>query len=224
MSRVYFFGDSLTFGTGCTVDEEYYHKYGGPEEKLWPDIVSEYFKSAKFNKAQPGITTETILDQFYSSYSDIIPGVMKVVLFKGFYDRIDLLSNTGDLRVLHHYGTNRDDSYNDQYFTKEELELISKYGTRFLMDNPSRLRMYEQTFQYISNSLDKMGIEHIIWEPGELDPLYKLNRSNRLSIAYATGGEMMDGHFSYEGHKIFAEWIIEKFNDKYKYKKTKLVL
>lgn len=222
MSRVYFFGDSLTFGTGCTPDEEYYHKYGGPDKKIWPDIVSEYFNCAKFNKAHPGNSTPTILNDFFSSYNDIIPGVNKVVIFKGFYDRIDLISDDGESRVLHQFGTNNEDTYNNRHFSKENLNLIGRYGTKYLMDNPSRIRQFEQTFHYISTTLDQLGIDNIIWGPNELDPLYELNRKHRLSIYRATNGEIDDWHFSYEGHKIFADWIVDAFSKKYN--KNKLVL
>ena len=224
MSRVYFFGDSITFGTGCTPDEEYYHKYGGPDKKMWPDIVSEYFNSAKFNLALPGSSTPTILNDFYSAFNDIIPSVNKVVLFKGFYDRIDLISNDGQPRVLHQFGTNNKDTYNNNHFSEEELDLIGRYGVKYLMDNPFRIRLFEQTIHYISTTLDRLGIDNIIWGPNELDPLYALNRKFRLTIHYATNGEIEDYHFSYEGHRLFAEWVINQFNKKYNYKKSKLIL
>ena len=223
MSRIYFFGDSITFGTGCTPDEDYYHKMNTPDRKLWPDIVSEYFDSAKFNLASPGVSTETILKDFYSFFPDIVPGVMKVVIFKGFYDRLDLQTSKGDYKVLHQYGTNENDEYNNKHFSKEEIQLISKYGIRFLMDNSSRIRHYEDTFNYISTTLDRIGIDHIIWQPGDLDPMYELNHHNRLTIAVETEGKIKDYHFSYQGHEIFANWIIKKFNTKYNYTKNKLM-
>lgn len=214
MSKAWFFGDSLTFGTGCTPDESYYHEYKTPESKIFPEIITEHFEAAYFNHALPGLSTDSILISFYEKFKEFNSNDI-VVIFRGFYDRIDIPNAKGEMRVLHQYGTNQKDTYNNSQFTENELKIISEFGIKFLMDNAVRQKRNDTAFEFIEDALDKLKIRNIIWSPADIHRDTDINKNQRLSIDKHTNGKINDFHFSYPGHIEFAKYLINKFELKY---------
>ena len=214
MSKAWFFGDSLTFGTGCSPDESYYHKYKKPDSKIFPEIIAEHYELGYYNQGQPGLSADSILISFYENFKDITNNDI-VIIFRGFYDRIDIPDSKGNMRILHQYGLNQKDTYNNSKFTIEELKLISQYGLKYLMNNPVRYKRNDLAFDYISKTLDKLQIKNYIWGPEEIHPSTEINKNQRLTIDHHTNGEIQDFHFSYPGHIDFAKYIISKLEIKY---------
>jgi hypothetical protein len=83
MSKLWTFGDSFTAGHGCkfflhttpkTTYYKTYQNYIDDNKKIWPEIVSSFFKLELNNEGRNGITNEKILDYLLKNYSKIKNG------------------------------------------------------------------------------------------------------------------------------------------------------
>ena len=61
MNKIYFFGDSFTFGEGCREGFEYYDTIEYADKILWTTYVSDFLKLEEVNLGQRGCSSPHIL-------------------------------------------------------------------------------------------------------------------------------------------------------------------
>lgn len=215
MNNLFFFGDSITFGDNCRKGNDYYEEYYREGDKLWTDIVSDHYNMKSQNLSWPGYSSKSIISSFFK-VAKRIKEKDKVIIFKGFYDRIDIPDKNGDYRVITNFQANNGNgNLTSEYFSESDIDLISRYGIRFLYNQEKRYNFYDQIYDYISYTLTEKRIQHLIWEPIDISFGTVLNDDGILTITHHTKGKINDAHFSFPGHVRFSKWLIKKLEKKY---------
>lgn len=213
MGRIFFFGDSITFGDGCNIGDEYRENYYKEGDKIWTDLVSEYFNMESKNFASSGCSSRSIISSFLKHIPEVTSDD-KVVIFTGFYNRYDLTDKKGNNRVITNFLQENGDFTSNNY-SKSDIDLLTKFSLRFILQDSYREAFFDDIFNYVHNNLKDKGIEHLIWSPAQISFYETLNKDGKLTISYHTAGKIKDYHFSFPGHVIFSNWVIEKFESKY---------
>lgn len=197
----WFFGCSATFGAGCHTGDEYYEKYGRPGDKIWTEIVANAFDCNEVNLGVPGRGNIEILRCILDNKDNIKSDDIVIV---GATDGARVQSFiTIDGKVLPTSFTH----WMIDYFPWKERGLDQDYvdSLKGYMVN-CRLRFIEDHCNY-----DKKLIEDVI---SLINPKQSLIWSPVLwnkfeNIAVHTNDVIYDFHWSFNGHKQMAEWVLD---------------
>lgn len=209
------FGDSFTWGYGCRPGwgplnqdgplPEYYTKYKKEGDKIWLEWIGEWFNEEVRNISESGASNDKIFDWILENFEKINDHD-KVVIGMTTWGRSDVPTDQtwssllsaweyGGIKTLKEKVTNKisDDNLwetviNYQYFFSNSPLWETRWRTRF---------------NYIIGQLNKKKCQSILFQIQE--PLVL----SMQTIRQETG--MPDDHFSFNGHKKFAEIIYRKF-------------
>jgi hypothetical protein len=189
MKQLWTFGDSFTAGNGCLDGELFTIKYKKSENDLnWPELISKKLKFKLLNLGYGGYSNDKIIDSIIENYEYINKNDL-VIIGNTFYSRFDIPYD-GKLITLSPTNLPKDDN-------KLLKDII------VLMDNELLKNRQLNRILFIKNLLEKKGAKCIIWEVEEEWLKYE-------NIKDITNGEINDSHWSYEGHKSFANKILNK--------------
>tara|TARA_B110000858_G_scaffold127384_1_gene144969 strand:- start:208 stop:990 length:783 start_codon:yes stop_codon:yes gene_type:complete len=73
-NKVWFFGDSFTYGHGCHPGYEYYERYPKIREKTWTDLISEKLNLEQVNMGISGNSNAYILKQLIENLKNFKSG------------------------------------------------------------------------------------------------------------------------------------------------------
>ena len=211
MRTLWTFGDSFTFGHGCsdkctsdTYDE--YKSYKKSEDDIWSNHLGKILNCNVKNFGKNGASNDYILNSIIQNYNSIQKNDY-VVIGKTFPVRMDVpikgeWKSALSHREIRHLKTsiNRDDLSQTVY----DAVLNFQY---FFSNNPLYKTRQDEWFQFLYNRLvdDKKVKQCLIWSVPELVQLGEFN-----TIRNATNGKVKDGHFSFEGHLRFSKYIYSK--------------
>lgn len=197
MDKAWFFGDSFTYGSGCTPRGKYYKKYPEKREKLWTTIVAETKNLQEVNLGIPGSSIPVILNEILRTIPSIKSG-----------DHV-YMSDTAVTRfILPDPNTNKITSTVYGYLDGEQP--VKEKSTTFnYVENciVPYLEMWGVYYFEQYNSIRKILMDkgahvffwsHLVWS-GE---------KKFHTIAQDTNGEVKDGHFSWQGHKEMAKMVL----------------
>jgi len=205
MSRAWFFGDSFTAGTGIEIETEYYKEFG-PGSKF-TSIIAERFNSEEINLGDPGCCNLTILSRILNELEHIKAGDTVVV------------GNTSPLRDL---VPSKDRSklidqklfdskpYKDSlaFGNKELSQLLINYcisikDSNIELWNSFYVSMFLGLVRYFkSRDIKSLLWDYSVWSE-ETSPGMKFENIKEHSV-----GKYYDLHWSFNGHRDVASWII----------------
>ena len=189
MKQLWTFGDSFTAGNGCLDVDLFTIKYKkSDEDVIWPKIVSKKLNFKLKNIGVGLFSNDKILDSIIENYEYINKNDL-VIIGNTFYSRFDIPYN-GKLITL-----------SPTNLPKNNNKLLKDIIV--LMDNKLLKNRQLNRILFIKNLLEKKGAKCIIWEVEEEWLKYE-------NIKDITNGEINDSHWSYEGHKSFANKILNK--------------
>jgi len=189
MSTLWTFGDSFTAGNGCLFNDEYTSKYKKSEkDKIWNDIIASEFSLKLKNLGLGLYSNDKIIDSVIKSYNLINQNDI-VIIGITFYNRFDIPYNN-ELITLS--PTNLPDDNN------ELLKEIIIFMDSDLLKQRQLARIF-----FLKNLLEQKGVKCLIWEVETQWIKYQ-------NIKNDSCGEINDLHWSYNGHKEFATYIIEQ--------------
>lgn len=207
MSKLWCFGDSFTFGHGCRPDgpmSEYYYKYKKEGDDLWVNILAKELGLEPINLGVCGASNDYILDTIIENFNDIKEGDV-VSVNKTFPQRFDVENQiTKKLGpVIGELPETMDEGGWKKWLeilcrTQEEVETLINYTLFFAQSDLFRERQ-DKRFDFIVDRLKEKNIEVIMWRTNEGICNHGLER-----IWDHTNRKLMDGHFSFKGHKQFA--------------------
>lgn len=187
--QLWCFGDSFTGGNGCLPNEEYTLKYKKSNEDLiWPEILSKHFNIRLLNMGHGGYSNDKIIDSIIRSYQFINKNDI-VIIGNTFYNRFDIPHNNELLTLS---PTNLPKENNELF-----MELIP------IMDSMLLKERYVNRINFIKKLFEDKGIKCIIWEVEKEWLKYE-------NIKDASNGSINDLHWSYDGHRVFANKIINE--------------
>lgn len=191
MIQLWCFGDSFTAGNGCLPNEEYAKKYKKDKTNLiWPEIVSNSMGFKLLNLGMGGYSNDKIIDSIIKSYRFINNNDI-VIIGNTFYNRFDVPYNN---KLISLSPTNLPVDNNEFL-----IQLIP------IMDSQLLKERYINRINFFKNIFENRGIKCIVWEVDKEWLKYE-------NIKDDTNGDVDDMHWSYDGHKNFANKILNQLN------------
>lgn len=192
MSKLWVFGDSFTAGCGCLEGEVFTINYKkSDKDKIWPEIVAEKLNLELKNIGMGLFSNDKIIDSIIENYEYINKNDL-VIIGNTFYSRFDIPYN-GKLITL-----------SPTNLPKDNNKLLT--DVIVLMDDILLKTRQINRIQFIKNLLENKGVNCIIWE-------VETDWNKYESIKSATENEIKDLHWSYRGHKDFANYILNTINN-----------
>lgn len=218
MKTFWFYGDSYTGGFGVTPEYAYYHLYEGDlPKKSWPELVSEYFNVECVNRGIAGSDNNNILDNilndipFFSETDMVFISLtfpVRFPLYNHSQGRITFCTNN-----VFTQKRKKAEKYLDVFFKSEkEKEILLDYIYTFVTPYTSSWRAYYlNRFNSIKKILDKKNIRTYIWSSEQ-----EFNENNHHIIRECTSS-VDDDHWSFLGHKQFADKVLQNIEQKKDY-------
>ena len=196
------FGDSFTAGNGCLVDEVYTKYKKSDEDIIWPEIVSSKLNMPLVNVGMGMFSNDKILDSILECYNFICEGDL-VIISKTFFGRFDIPSKNEEYFMTLSAGI--DNSYmSTQHlvtYTQDELNTIQNIAV--IADSKLIVERWNFRFSFLEQLIRNKVVKVLVWNVEDVYRDYE-------TIQEATNNEINDGHWSYKGHKDFADLILSK--------------
>lgn len=211
MSNLFTYGCSFTHGNGCLSFDSYHKQYKKSEDDLiWPEIVAKELNLTLFNNGMGGFSNDKILDTMIETFDEVQEGDI-VIIQKTFTHRFDITyrrqknepySRQGLTITPHCEEALKYQGYNDE-------EINSILHTVWLMDGEFNDMRVDTRFNFMKKLfLSKRVQKCIIW-----DVLNYHDKRVYERIQEATNGEVVDAHWSYKGHRTFANVMLNKIKE-----------
>jgi hypothetical protein len=212
MNKLWTFGDSFTAGHGCKENDVYYKKYYKEGDKLWSEHLADELNLESINLGVNGSSNERIIDSIITNYDKISINDI-VIIQKSYPHRLDVpnMGTEGNdwVTIFANYEFN---TWYLKTLSKEQYQTAIDFCYYF-SDNSKYKKRQNLRFGFLNKSLIKDGIKVFVWDLLEIKNK-KLHLLDYQTISDATNNEISDGHFSFNGHYQFYEWIYQKIKTK----------
>lgn len=195
---IHFFGDSFTYGQGCTSEHEYYQRTYDGTQKTWVELISEYIGDGYINYSRPGIGNQKILDSIIKNLKNIKP------------NDIVFIARTHDERLQMPYGEYFRDIlpsmiYEDNTNDGDYYKTIQEYVKFILFPNFNGVKnRYDELFSSFTQYFNSINVKCIRWNVEE--HTIKDNKAI-YSIISDEHIDIDDSHWSWKGHQEFFRFI-----------------
>ena len=195
---IHFFGDSFTYGQGCTPEHEYYQRTYNGTQKTWVELISEYIGDGYINYSRPGIGNQKILDSIIKNLKNIKP------------NDIVFIARTHDERLQMPYGEYFRDIlpsmiYEDNTNDGDYYKTIQEYVKFILFPNFNGVKnRYDELFSSFTQYFNSINVKCIRWNVEE--HTIKDNKAI-YSIISDEHTDIDDSHWSWKGHQEFFRFI-----------------
>ena len=215
MKTFWFYGDSYTGGFGVRPAYAYYHLYKGDlPKKSWPELVSEYFNAEDVNRGVDGSDNNNILDNiltdlpFFNENDMVFISLtfpVRFPLYNHSQGRITFASNNVFTEKREH-----EEKYLDVFFNSDkEKHLMLDYINTFIVPyNSAWSAYYLNRFHLIQKILKDKKIQTYIWSSEQ-----EFNENNHQTIKECIS-RVDDDHWSFLGHKQFADKVVQNIEQK----------
>jgi hypothetical protein len=198
MNKLFTFGCSFTAGNGCLIDESYTNQYKSKDTDLiWNTIIANEIGYELVNYGMGGYSNDKIFDTILEVYNSINQNDY-VIIEMSFHHRYDIPNKLDNSLIT--IAPNPSNLLVNEY-SKSEIEHISYVST--LMESNLFKKRNVNRFNFLQKLLlqNKKVKNCLIWDVEE-------NINNFEKIVDATGGEINDHHWSFEGHRNFAKHLL----------------
>lgn len=204
MSTLWTFGDSFTFGHGCRLDgplPEYYQNYKKEGDDIWPNHLGKMLNLKIKNFGKCGASNDFIIDCIIDQ-SDFIKEGDCVIISVTYHHRYDAPSKYS--KALSTIFWDLEDLGNFSGSDREEMETLVNFQYHFA-NNELYKKRHLKRINFLNKILKQKKINTFIW-----DVEYMQCSTRFEKIANATEGKLDDWHFSFKGHKNFADMVYKK--------------
>jgi hypothetical protein len=195
MSKLWTFGDSFTAGNGTLPNEAYTKYWETEEDVIWPLILSKKLQIPVLNKGMGLFSNDKIIDTVIANYHSIQGGDL-VIIGKTFPFRTDIPNKTDDELLT--IAPNHLNSLQNRY-SKAEIENISEMIVLF--DSEAIKQRQDFRFNFLKHLIAQRAT-CIVWSSKLFDKFE--------TIRQATDYFIDDSHWSYKGHKDFADFMFNE--------------
>lgn len=211
MNTIWFFGTSLTKGSGVLKGEKMYN----PKKKIFAEIIAGTLGYHLKNFGVIGGCNEWTIHNILKQAKSFKPGDIVVACNTLTFGYIQYLKSRK--KVI---------SINDTWFDDNDYWYNNDYEKKILLEYRKIRRKYEkeynkfyqEDFDNIEKLLNKLGIHMISWQAYE----WWENPGKYENITKASNGLYKDMHFSYKGHESMANHILGLMYDKFSFLKKPL--
>jgi hypothetical protein len=208
MNNLFTFGCSFTHGNGCLIDEVYPKSYYKNEDDLiWPEIVAKEIGYKLCNYGLGAISNDVIFDTIIERFDEISEGDI-VIIQKTFTHRFDIAptrkKNQPYFRQFITITPNSQETLKYEGYNSSEIESIL-YNT-WLMDNELNDIRTDNRFNFFKKLFLLKGVKKCIY----WDVIKYIDKNVYERIQEHSNGEIIDAHWSYNGHREFSKVILNK--------------
>ncbi len=201
MNRLWTFGDSYTYGAGCIPYgyeriPKYTHNYKKEGDDIWPNHLANMLNLEVKNFGKPGASNDYIIDSIIDQWNFIKEGDC-VIISITYHNRFDMPYENELLNIFF------DDDYPNDFpsLKKEEKETIINFQYYFA-NNELYKKRHLKRYNFLTKLLKEKKVKTYLWNV--------LEYSFIEQIWNATNGEIHDCHFSFKGHKDFADTMYKR--------------
>jgi hypothetical protein len=215
MKNSWFFGDSFTYGFGCLPTYEFYEKYPLERDKIWTTMVSEHLNTKEKNFGIGGNSNPYIIKQILENLPKFKKGdyvfIGSTFPYRIVYpDRNNDKINTliFDMVLFDKPDSDSEKNYLDKFIPDlDERKIILDFiSSSVFNDEKTWDSYYKVQYNGIVSLLNKIGINAYLWN--------RHHMSKHESITSFTNSHIIDNHWSWNGHKTFFNYIIDKVENK----------
>ena len=207
MNNLFVFGCSFTRGSGCLPGEPYVLKYKQNENDLiWPEILAKELNLKLYNFGEPGKSNSRIVDNIIEKF-DLIKSGDVVILQQTFIHRFDIAHRRETLQEhLFSINPHSHDLLLYEGYSEEESNALLMVS--LINDNIAFSKKTQRLFNFIKKSILNKGANVcIVWDWMKYEHKYEIIQQVDKTIN--------DAHWSYKGHRMFAEEIINNIKNQY---------
>ena len=211
MNKIWGFGDSFTFGHGCRADgplNEYYFNYKKDGDKIWLDWMGEYMNMRPVNTGICGCSNDTIFDKLIEHWNQIQKEDI-VIIGMTYPHRFDIPLNKelNTFLWLQKYWNENSELPKDYNVTVEQVETIINFRYHFSNDELYKIRQNKR-FSFLEQMLKEKGIKYLTWS------VEQYTKANSIdTITNDTNSLLYDNHWSFNGHREFANILYKKITN-----------
>lgn len=211
MNNLFTYGCSFTLGNGCLPYDPYYKKYKKSEDDLiWPEIIAKELGLTLFNHGMGAFSNDKILDSMMESFDEVQEGDI-VIIQKTFTHRFDITYRREKNEPYARRGltvtSHCEELLKQQGYDSNEISSIME--TVWLMDGDFNDMRVDNRFNFMKRLfLSKKVHKCIVW-----NVLNYHDKRNYERIQEATNEEIVDAHWSYKGHRTFANIMLNKIKE-----------
>ena len=208
MNTLWTFGDSFTFGHGCRPDgptSEYYFNYKKEGDDVWPNHLGKLLNTKVKNFGKCGASNDFIIDSIINNWNNIKEEDY-VIIGTSFYNRFDVPIKNESLKkmVLSTMHWQFEDLKNFNEFEKEKMETLVNFDYYFA-DNELYKKRHLKRFNFLEKLLKEKKTTTFTWNVNFIHSISMFEK-----ISDTTNDEIKDDHFSFKGHKDFADMLHKK--------------
>jgi hypothetical protein len=206
MNTIWGFGDSFTFGHGCRSDGplvEYYNEYKKEGDKVWLEWLGEWKEMTTINLGVCGASNEYIFDSLLDNHKNIKSGDI-VIIGSTLWGRRDIPIDGRWLSLLSILEADGE-VVRVNTMSLEDRNLLIDYQLKFGEDPLWKVRMSKR-YEFVKETLSDRDVQVLLWNIK--DEISRRTEKIRNVSPY------MDYHFSFDGHKKFAEYLLRKLSSK----------
>ena len=206
MNKLWAFGDSYTYGAGCIPYEyernpKYLHNYKKEGDDIWPNHLGKMLNLEVKNFGKPGVSNDYIIDSIIDQW-DFIKENDYVIIGVTYHNRFDAPSKFSKALSTIFWEVKDLDNFED--FDREEMSALINFQYYFASHELYKKRHLKR-INFLLKALKEKNIKTFIWYVD-----YILYTTKFEKIANATNGEIDDWHFSFKGHRNFADMVYKK--------------
>lgn len=204
MNTLWTFGDSFTFGHGCRLNgplPEYCRDYKTESDDVWPNHLGNILNTDVKNFGKCGASNDFIIDCIIDQWNFIKENDV-VIIGITYHNRFDAPSKySSSLSTIFWELKDLDNFPDDE---KEQMETLINFQYYFASNELYKKRHLKR-YNFLIKILNEKNIKTFIW-----DVEYMQHTTRFEKIANATNGEIDDWHFSFKGHRDFADMVYKK--------------
>jgi hypothetical protein len=202
MNTLWTFGDSFTFGHGCRLEgplTEYCSNYKKEDDDVWPNHLGNLLNTKVKNFGECGASNDFIIDSIIDNWDDISENDI-VIIGVTYHNRIDVPIHD----KLQAPFIDEDFLNNNVKYDEEQIQTLINFQYHFTYNKLYKVRHLKR-FDFLVKELKKKKITTFVW-----DVEYMQYTTRFEKIATATNDKISDYHFSFKGHKDFADMVYKK--------------
>jgi len=209
---IHFFGDSFTYGQGCTPDHEYYQRTYNGTQKTWVELTSKHLDTKFKNYGMPGVGNQKIIDSIIHNLSYIKDGDVVII---GRADdsrftlpiKLDKYDFNGYTNILVGMLIEKRDSFNR--WSDEYYNAVLDYTKYVLIPH---IKIISQRWDSLYNSFEvyfnSRNVKIIMWNVEE-QLRCSITGGAKYPIISDEEIDINDGHWSWNGHTQFFKQYIQ---------------
>lgn len=207
MNNLFVFGCSFTHGNGCLPHEVYTEKYKKSEDDLiWPAYIAKKLNLKLFNLGMGGVGNDYIMDTIMQNFDLIGEGDI-VIIQKTFSHRFDICAkDEAGKEIWETITPTSEFILKEKGYSKNDI--IHLMHTLSIIDSDLNNDRWIERFEFFKKIIEihKKVKCCILWD---LEAGYHIKWERIVDV----DSGINDGHWSFKGHRMFANEILEKIKE-----------